>query len=205
MLEDKNTKNLEDLEKKGGSIQEENEPNVSEEVKEEETKLEDVQKQEKELEIDEVESLKNEIRVLKDENSRLRSEFINYRNALIRESEEVTKRYKERMILRIIEIYDKLGRALRNAEGTRKGFISGVRLIHKSIEKLMFDEGLSLIIPEVGRPFDPFAHEVEETITSNDVPDMAIHDVVEHGYYLNGKVLKPARVVVAINNSSESE
>ena len=54
MLEDKNTKNLEDLEKKGGSIQEENEPNVSEEVKEEETKLEDVQKQEKELEIDEV-------------------------------------------------------------------------------------------------------------------------------------------------------
>ncbi|MBN2252326.1 MAG: nucleotide exchange factor GrpE, partial [Kosmotogaceae bacterium] len=74
-----------------------------------------------------------------------------------------------------------------------------------SIERLMFDEGLSLIIPEIGKPFDPFSHEVEETVSSNDVPDMAVFGVVESGYKLNGKVLKPARVVVAVNNSSEFE
>lgn len=158
-----------------------------------------------EPEIDESEVLKNEIKALKEENARLRAEFINYRNALIRESEENSRRHKEKMILRLIDIYDNLGRALENSEDSSEGLVSGIRLIHKSIERLMFDEGLSLILPEIGKPFDPFSHEVEETVTSNDVPDMAVFGVVESGYKLNGKVLKPARVVVAVNNSSEFE
>ncbi|WP_333640330.1 nucleotide exchange factor GrpE, partial [Mesotoga prima] len=155
-------------------------------------------------EIDELKALRDEIKNLKDENARLRSEFMNYRNALVRESEESIKRYKEKMILRLIEIYDNLSRALENSENSKKSLISGIRLIHKSVERLMFDEGLSMILPEIGKPFDPFSHEVEGTISSNDVPDMAVYGVVERGYNLNGKVLKPARVVVAVNNSSES-
>ena len=69
----------------------------------------------------------------------------------------------------------------------------------------MFDEGLSLIIPEIGKPFDHFSHEVEGTVSSEEVPDMAVFGVVKSGYTLNGKVLKPDRVVVAVNNSSEFE
>jgi len=215
MWQAKNEKNLEEIKKEvdererlgeneiqGSEMREESE---IEEINEGQERNGDASGAEEESEIDETEVLKNEIRALKEENARLRAEFINYRNALIRESEENSKRHKEKTILKLIDVYDNLGRALENAEDSSEGLVSGIRLIHKSIERLMFDEGLSLILPEIGKPFDPFSHEVEETVSSNDVPDMAVFGVVESGYKLNGKVLKPARVVVAVNNSSEFE
>jgi len=215
MTQAKDEKNLEEIKKEvnGRKRPAENEIQESgaheseiEEIKEgQEEKDKQANGTVEEPEIDESEVLKNEIKALKEENARLRAEFINYRNALIRESEENSRRHKEKMILRLIDIYDNLGRALENSEDSSEGLVSGIRLIHKSIERLMFDEGLSLILPEIGKPFDPFSHEVEETVTSNDVPDMAVFGVVESGYKLNGKVLKPARVVVAVNNSSEFE
>lgn len=139
------------------------------------------------------------------ENARLRAEFQNYRNAVERESQEQIKRGKERIILKLIVIDKDLKRALENSKDKEDGFVTGVKLISKSLEKLLADEGVSLIEPEIGKPFDPFAHEVEETFPTNDVPDMAVYKVIESGYNLNGKVLKPARVVVALNVPSTGE
>ncbi|MCB1223823.1 MAG: nucleotide exchange factor GrpE, partial [Mesotoga sp.] len=84
-------------------------------------------------EIDELKALRDEIKNLKDENARLRAEFINYRNALVRESEESIRRYREKIIIRLIEIYDNLSRALENSDNSKKSLISGIKLIHKSV------------------------------------------------------------------------
>jgi len=216
MTQAKDEKNLEEMKKEVDEKKTPGENDIQESGTREESEIEEIKEGQEEKnehangaaeesEIDESEVFKNEIEALKEENARLRAEFINYRNALIRESEENSKRHREKMILRLIDIYDNLGRALENAEDSSEGLVSGIRLIHKSIGRLMFDEGLSLILPEIGKPFDPFSHEVEGTVSSNDVPDMAVFGVVESGYKLNGKVLKPARVVVAVNNSSEFE
>ncbi|WP_367355545.1 nucleotide exchange factor GrpE [Mesotoga sp.] len=216
MTQAENEKNLEEIKKEVDERKRPEENEIQESGTHEESEIEKTKEGQEEKdkqsnsaveesEIDESEVLKKKIKALKEENARLRAEFINYRNALIRESEENSRRHREKMILRLIDIYDNLGRALENAEDSSEGLVSGIRLIHKSIERLMFDEGLSLILPEIGKPFDPFSHEVEETVSSNDVPDMAVFGVVESGYKLNGKVLKPARVVVAVNNSSEFE
>jgi len=216
MMQERDEKNLEEIKKEVNERESLGENEIQESGTHEESEIEEIDEGHEEnseqadgaaekSETDESEVLKIEIKALKEENARLRAEFINYRNALIRESEENLKRHKEKTILRLIDVYDNLGRALENAEDSNVSLVSGIRLIHKSIERLMFDEGLSLIIPEIGKPFDPFSHEVEETVSSNDVPDMAVFGVVESGYKLNGKVLKPARVVVAVNNSSEFE
>ncbi|MDD2333629.1 MAG: nucleotide exchange factor GrpE [Mesotoga sp.] len=216
MMQDRDEKNLEEIRKEFDEKERLGENKIQESEVREESEIEGMKDAQEvsdekpnasveESEIDESEVLKNEIRALKEENARLRAEFINYRNALIRESEENSKRHKERTILKLIDVYDNLGRALENTEDSSEGLVSGIRLIHKSIERLMFDEGLSLIIPEIGKPFDPFSHEVEGTVSSEEVPDMAVFGVVKSGYKLNGKVLKPARVVVAVNNSSEFE
>lgn len=216
MMQDRDEKNLEEIRKEFDEKERLGENKIQESEVREESEVEGMKDAQEvsdekpnasveESEIDESEVLKNEIRALKEENARLRAEFINYRNALIRESEENSKRHKERTILKLIDVYDNLGRALENTEDSSEGLVSGIRLIHKSIERLMFDEGLSLIIPEIGKPFDPFSHEVEGTVSSEEVPDMAVFGVVKSGYKLNGKVLKPARVVVAVNNSSEFE
>jgi molecular chaperone GrpE len=216
MMQERDEKNLEEIKKEVNERESLGENEIQESRTHEESEIEEIDEGQEEnneqadgaaekSETDESEVLKIEIKALKEENARLRAEFINYRNALIRESEENLKRHKEKTILRLIDVYDNLGRALENAEDSNVSLVSGIRLIHKSIERLMFDEGLSLIIPEIGKPFDPFSHEVEETVSSKDVPDMAVFGVVESGYKLNGKVLKPARVVVAVNNSSEFE
>jgi len=224
MIDEKNKKNPESIDNEEGVKEERNAARLHEsdelentagagtgekvgegsEVREKVMEDNEVLDKSEKSEIDESKALRDEIKNLKDENARLRAEFINYRNALVRESEESIRRYREKIIVRLIEIYDDLSRALENPDNSKKSLISGIKLIHKSVERLMFDEGLSVIMPEVGKPFDPFSHEVEGTISSNDVPDMAVYDVIERGYNLNGKVLKPARVVVAVNDSSES-
>ena len=54
-------------------------------------------------------------------------------------------------------------------------------------------------------PFDPFANDVDESVSTNEVPDTAVYKVNAIGYNFNGKVLRPARVVVALNSSPTDE
>ncbi len=153
----------------------------------------------------EIDELKTSVKNLMEENARLRAEFQNFKTAIQREAEEQVRRSKERTILRIIDIYMDLKRALANNQNRDDGLFLGIELISKSMEKLMSDEGVSFIEPEIGMPFDPFSNEVDETVSTNEMPDMAVYKVNAIGYNFNGKVLKPARVVVALNSSSAGE
>ncbi|HOI63445.1 MAG TPA: nucleotide exchange factor GrpE [Mesotoga sp.] len=153
----------------------------------------------------EIDELKASVKDLIEENARLRAEFQNFKTAIRREAEEQVRRSKERTVLRIIDIYMDLNRALANSQNRDDGLFLGIELISKSMEKLMSDEGVSFIEPEIGMPFDPFANEVDETVSTNEVPDMAVYKVNAIGYNFNGKVLRPARVVVALNSSPADE
>ncbi len=147
------------------------------------------------------EELERELKTLIDENARLKADFRNYSNAVRREAEEEIKRSKEKIIQKLIDIYTDTIRAIENSTVLSNGLLEGVKLISKSMERLLADEGVSLIEPKIGEPFDPFSHEVEETISTDEVPDTAVFEVVATGYNFNGKVLRPARVIVALSKS----
>ena len=112
----------------------------------------------------------------------------------------VNKQYVlEGLLLKLLGHYDDLVRAsnlmkmLDGMEGIRKGF----EIVVRNFEKIMTEEGIRSMESE-GQKFDPYKHEammVEEG--RDDVPENTIVEVLDKGYYLCDKVLRPAKVKIS--------
>lgn len=146
-----------------------------------------------------LEEKEKEIKTLKDDISRLRSEFHNYKLALERESNRLVLKQKENMIFKLLDLKEDFERAMNHFSEEASPLIKGVRMIYKKLESILKEEGVEEIVPSVGEPFDPFRDEVAETVESDAVEDMSILEVAEKGYRFSGKVIKPPRVIVAMN------
>ena len=126
---------------------------------------------------------------------RLAAEFDNFRKRSARENAALTERANERLVKELIPILDDLGRALEAAaEHEEAKLEEGVRLVHRSLGELLTKEGLAEIATE-GK-FDPHVHEALLSQPS-DAEEGSVIEVVQKGYRLGDKVLRPARVVVA--------
>jgi molecular chaperone GrpE len=94
-----------------------------------------------------------------------------------------------------LPVLDDLGRALEAAEEHEGAKLEdGVRLVHRSLSDLLAKEGLAEI--ETDGSFDPHVHEALLSQPSDEEEGTVI-EVVQKGYKLGDKVLRPARVVVA--------
>jgi molecular chaperone GrpE len=126
---------------------------------------------------------------------RLAAEFDNYRKRNAREHAALTERANERLVNELIPILDDLGRALEAAAQHEEAKLEeGVRLVHRSLADLLTKEGLAEI--ETDGKFDPHVHEALLSQPS-DEEEGSVIEVVQKGYKLGDKVLRPARVVVA--------
>ena len=126
---------------------------------------------------------------------RLAAEFDNFRKRNARESAALTDRANERLVKELIPILDDLGRALEAAgEHEEAKLEEGVRLVHRSLSGLLVKEGLAEI--ETDGKFDPHVHEALLSQPS-DEEEGSVIEVVQKGYKLGDKVIRPARVVVA--------
>ena len=144
---------------------------------------------------DDVAALQAERDELFDRLQRLAAEFDNFRKRNARENAALTERANERLVKELIPILDDLGRALEAAaEHEEAKLEDGVRLVHRSLSDLLTKEGLAEIETE-GR-FDPHVHEALLSQPS-DEEEGSVIEVVQKGYKLGDKVLRPARVVVA--------
>jgi molecular chaperone GrpE len=144
---------------------------------------------------DEVAALRAERDELFDRLQRLAAEFDNYRKRSARENAALTERANERLVKELIPILDDLGRALEAASQHEEAKLEeGVRLVHRALAELLTKEGLAEIETE-GR-FDPHVHEALLSQPS-DAEEGSVIEVVQKGYRLGDKVLRPARVVVA--------
>jgi molecular chaperone GrpE len=146
------------------------------------------------LDID-VEALQADRDQLFDRLQRLAAEFDNFRKRNAREQAALSTRANERLVKELIPILDDLARALQAAaEHEEAKLEEGVRLVHRSLADLMTKEGLSEI--ETEGKFDPHVHEALLSQPS-DAEEGTVIEVVQKGYKLGDKVLRPARVVVA--------
>jgi molecular chaperone GrpE len=126
---------------------------------------------------------------------RLAAEFDNFRKRSAREQAAFAERANERLVKELIPILDDLGRALEAAaehEGAK--LEEGVRLVHRSLSDLLTRQGLAEI--ETDGKFDPHVHEALLS-QSSEADEGTVIEVVQKGYTLGDKVLRPARVVVA--------
>ena len=146
-------------------------------------------------EVDELAQVTRERDEYLDALQRLKAEFDNYRKRVAREEATLASRASERLVKELLPVLDDLGRALEAAaEHEEAKLEEGVRLVHRSLVSLLEREGLEPIGAD-GR-FDPHVHEALLSQPS-DEEEGSVIEVVQKGYKLGDRVLRPARVVVA--------
>ena len=131
---------------------------------------------------------------------RERAEFFNYKKRMERELSQGGQNVFGNAIRRYLDIADDLARALKNSnrpmEGNGAIWAEGIDLIHRKLVGAFEADGVKMIDIE-GKFFDPNLH---EAISNEDSPDHEsgqIIDVVQPGYILGERVIRPARVRVA--------
>jgi molecular chaperone GrpE len=144
---------------------------------------------------DETEALRNENEELIDALQRLKAEFDNYRKRAARDQEQLVARAHERLVKELLPVVDDLERALQAAEQHEEAKLEeGVRLVHRALSDALVREGLQEV-PVDGK-FDPHVHESLLSQPS-DAEEGSVIEVLQKGYKLGDRVLRPARVVVA--------
>jgi molecular chaperone GrpE len=160
---------------------------------------EDVENQAEDVEeveqVDETEALRNENEELIDTLQRLQAEFENYRKRAARDQADLVARAHERLVKELLPVLDDLERALEAAEQHEEAKLEeGVRLVHRALAEALEREGLAEI--ETNGKFDPHVHEALLTQPS-EAEEGSVIEVLQKGYRLGDRVLRPSRVVVA--------
>jgi molecular chaperone GrpE len=157
--------------------------------------VENVETEEQVEEIDELDALKQERDELVDTLQRVKAEFDNFRKRSARDHEALVTRAAERLVKELLPVLDDLSRALEAAEQHEEATLEeGVRLVHRQLVDVLAKEGLEEI-PTDGA-FDPHVHEALLSQPS-DADSGAVIEVLQKGYRLGDRVLRPARVIVA--------
>ena len=129
----------------------------------------------------------------------MQADMDNLRKRLVREHEKSRRRTLERFMSDLLPVRDSLERGLAAAEdpaATVEALKEGKQLIMKMLTKVMGDHGLEIIDP-AGEAFDPEKHEAMTMLPSPDHDENTVIDVIEKGYQLHERLIRPAKVVVS--------
>src|SRR6266508_6885176 len=126
---------------------------------------------------------------------RVAADFENYRKRAARDQESLVARAHERLVKELLPVLDDLERALEAAaEHEEAKLEEGVRLVERELRKALDREGLQEV--ETDGHFDPHVHEALLTQPSGE-DEGTVLEVLQKGYRLGARVLRPARVVIS--------
>jgi molecular chaperone GrpE len=136
----------------------------------------------------------------KDKALRALAEAENTRRRIQRELENTTKFANERLIRELLPVLDSLEHAVAACQGgeaaTAASLLEGVLLTQKMFQDIFGKFGISVIDP-VGLTFDPNQHEIMMMQDSAEQAPNTVLVVMQKGYLLNERVVRPARVIVS--------
>jgi molecular chaperone GrpE len=125
---------------------------------------------------------------------RAAADYQNFKRRVEQERSEVAQMANVAMLINLLPLVDDLERALENVDAHLAGltWLDGIRLIHRKFQALLEMNGVSEIQAD-GQQFDPNLH---EAVMFGDGEEGKVTSVVQKGYTLGGRVLRPAMVVV---------
>jgi molecular chaperone GrpE len=141
---------------------------------------------------EEIEAARRERDEYLDALRRLKAEFENSRKRQEREKARILEAASERLVVELLPVLDNLDRAL----GAGGDIREGVRATRDQLADVLGREGL-LPVASDGQPFDPSVHEAVMGQVSEEHEEGTILETFQRGYLLNGKPIRPAKVVVA--------
>lgn len=142
--------------------------------------------------------LKEQLDAEKDRVLRLSAEFENYKKRKQREMDEFKKFANETIFRQILPVVDNLERAMASAESNpdEKSLLEGVRMIHKEVLKI-FDMFSVKVVNAEKQPFDPNFHQAVTRVETDEFPENTVTAVLQNGYVLHDRLIRPAMVVVS--------
>ena len=149
--------------------------------------------------ISETDKLKAEVAELQDKFRRLYAEFDNYRKRTQKERLELFKSAGSETMIALLPVLDDFERAIKSMEdqGTENESKQGVILIFNKLKGILEQKGLKRM-KSIGETFDVDLHEAITNIpAANEAQKGKVIDEAECGYFLNDKVIRHAKVIVA--------
>ncbi|MFQ5450836.1 MAG: nucleotide exchange factor GrpE [Nitrospinaceae bacterium] len=137
-----------------------------------------------------------QIRELCNEILRVKADTENVRKRLRKEKDDFVQFANEKLIKDLIPIKDNLERALSAPNTTVESLKQGVEMILKQFDTFLEKEKVEPI-EALGKTFDPSLHEVLHQEETDACEENTVTQEYSKGYYLNGRILRPAKVVVA--------
>jgi len=131
---------------------------------------------------------------------RLQAEFENFRRRSLKEKQESLKFGHQNLVKDLLSTVDNLERAVehgaQSAGAEVKAILDGVELVHREILGALAKHGVSEIEAQ-GQIFDPAFHEAMGQIPNEDVPANTVLEVLQKGYVIHNRMLRPSRVIVS--------
>jgi len=129
---------------------------------------------------------------------RAQAEFVNYKNRVQRDREMSYTSMKGDIFKQVLPVIDDLERALQNRphDESVKGWVDGIELIYRKLQGLLDAQNVTRIEAK-GQPFDPNFHEAISHEPSDEVESGCVIEVIQQGYMIGERVIRPALVRVA--------
>lgn len=144
--------------------------------------------------------LEEQIKNLENELLKSKAEFINYRKRLDEEHSKFLKFCNEDLIKELLPILDNFERAINmdddNLNDEVSKFLSGIKMIYCNFVNILTNNGV-VEIDGANKPFDPMYHEAIMTEKREGVEQGIVLEIMQKGYILKGKVIRPAMVKVS--------
>ena len=126
---------------------------------------------------------------------RLMADFQNYKRRVEKEKSDIYSYANEKIVTELLNVLDNFERAL-DHECSDAGFKEGMDMIFKQLFDALGKSGLAEI-PALGEEFDPNFHNAVMTEDTDEYESGKVSGVLQKGYTLNGKVIRPTMVKVA--------
>ncbi len=128
---------------------------------------------------------------------RAKADLINYKKEEVSRAGQMVEFIKADLLLKMLQVYDNLELAKEHTPDDLKDndWVKGTMQVESQFKNMLVNEGLEEIKVQ-GEKFDPNLHEVVEKEDQESSKDGAISKVIQKGYKLNGKVIRPAKVKI---------
>ena len=153
--------------------------------------------------VDEIIALKAEVQALKDQMLRVAADAENAKRRAEREANDARAFAIQKFGRDLLTVADTLDRALAAPvdDPAVKNFVVGMEMTQKSLLSAFENNGLKKIDPPKGEKFDPHQHQAMMEQPAPDVAAGGVIQVLQPGYELLGRLIRPAMVVVAAKGS----
>lgn len=144
----------------------------------------------------EIEHLREQLAAEHNARRHLAADFDNYRRRTRREISQAGEEGKRELLERFISIADDLDLALASVLESSDALAEGLRMIHKRFRGILEANNVAAFESE-GDMFDQERHEAFDVIAGTENEPGTVHEEIRRGYFWNGKLLRPALVIVA--------